>query len=85
MAVAEGEDVIAEGIDRFETFLRQIGVPTSLKELDIAEDEIAGILDDVVKVSFGADGNLACNPLMSRDDIEQVLIASMGLAPCTTD
>ncbi len=84
MAVATAgksdEAIIAEGIDRFEAFLRQIGVPTSLADVRIPAEEIPKIIDGVAKVSFGADGNLACNPVMSREDIEQVLAASAGQA-----
>jgi len=71
------EDVIAEGIDRFVAFLDRIGVPTRLGQVGIAESDLQGVLDGAVKVSFGADGNLNCNPIMTRDDVMGVLTAAL--------
>ena len=65
--------VIREGIDRFHAFLKKIGVPTSLGEVGIKEQDLAPILKDAVKVSFGTDGNLACNPVMTQADVMNVL------------
>jgi len=67
------EQIIAEGIDRFEAFLVEIGVPTRLSQVGIGADDLQGILDGAVKVSFGADGNLKCNPVMTKDDVMNVL------------
>ncbi len=71
------EDIISEGIDRFTAFLDRIGVPTTLGQMGIGESDLQGILDGAVKVSFGADGNLNCNPVMTRDDVMNVLTASL--------
>lgn len=67
------EEIIAEGIERFESFLRRIGVPTTLGQVNITRDHLASIVEGAVKVSFGQDGNLACNPVMTRDDVLNVL------------
>ncbi len=67
------EQVIKEGITLFTEFLKRIGVPTSLGEMKIAKENLPGILDGVVKVSFGNDGVLACNPPLSKEDIMCVL------------
>ncbi len=77
---AEGksdEKLIAVGIDAFEAFLQRIGVPTRLSEVDIDADDLPAIVDDVVKIAFGADGNLSCNPAMTKDDVLNVLTAAL--------
>ncbi len=65
--------VINEGITLFKSFLKRIGVPTSLGEAKISSENLNDILDGVVKVSFGNDGILACNPPLNKQDIMQVL------------
>jgi alcohol dehydrogenase YqhD (iron-dependent ADH family) len=69
--------VIDEGIAKFRDFLKGIGVPVSLSEVNITEDDLDAIADGVVRVSFGPDGNLACNPPVSRDDLMGVLRAAI--------
>ena len=72
------DDAIArEGIDRFEAFIKQVGVPTRLGEVGIRAPDLAGILEGVVKVSFGADGNLGCQPVMTQADVMKVLQAAL--------
>ncbi len=66
------EAVALEGIERFEAFLDSIGVPIRLADVDIGADMIPTLTDDVVKVSFGADGLLRSRPPASRDDVEHV-------------
>lgn len=67
------EDVIAEGIEKFKQFLKGIGVSVSLKEMSIEKENFASITDGVEKVSFSADGTLACNPPVSKQDIHEIL------------
>ncbi len=67
------EEVINEGITLFTEFLKRIGVPTSLTEMNVGKENLAEILDGVVKVSFGNDGVLACNPPLNKEDIMCVL------------
>lgn len=66
------EEVAQEGIARFEAFLHKIGVPVRLSDVDIGKDKVAGLTDDVVKVSFGSDGRLRSRPSATRDDVEAV-------------
>lgn len=66
-------EVITEGIVAFKAFLKRIGVPLTLREMNITEDDLSLICDHVVKVSFGADGMLVCNPPVSREDVLEVL------------
>jgi alcohol dehydrogenase len=67
------QDIIAEGVAKFREFLEAIGAPTSLGDVGVTEDDLAGIIDGVARVSFGPDGQLACNPPISRDDLLDVL------------
>lgn len=67
------EDVIAEGITAFKAFLKRIGTPQTITEMNIPEAGIPEIVENVVKVSFGSDGYLKCNPPVSREDIGEVL------------
>jgi alcohol dehydrogenase YqhD (iron-dependent ADH family) len=71
------EQVIGEGIDAFEAFLQRIGVATKLSDIDVSADDLPAILDVTVKVSFGDDGNLNCNPIMSKEDVLNVLTAAL--------
>ncbi|TKG93937.1 iron-containing alcohol dehydrogenase [Puteibacter caeruleilacunae] len=71
------EEVIEEGITRFKEFLKRIQVPVSLAEANIKKEDLNDILNGVVKVSFGNDGNLACNPVVSKDDVMEVLTAAL--------
>jgi alcohol dehydrogenase YqhD (iron-dependent ADH family) len=67
------QDIIAEGVAKFREFLEAIGAPTSLGDVGVTEDDLAGIIDGVARVSFGPDGQLACNPPVSRDDLLGVI------------
>ncbi len=67
------EQVISDGIEAFEDFLIEIGVPTSLSDLKLNVDSIPSIIDGVRKVSFNDEGVLACNPPVSADDLTLML------------
>lgn len=67
------EEVVLEGISRFESFLRTIKVPLTLREENITFEDLPYIVEGVVKVSFGQDGMLKCIPPVSREDIMEVL------------
>ena len=67
------QEVIGEGIAAFRAFLKRIGTPLSLTDMKVTQPDIPLIVQNVVKVSFGSDGYLACNPPVSQEDIAQVL------------
>lgn len=66
------EEIALEGIKRFEEFLVSIGVPVSLGDIDVEEKDIPGLTDEVVKISFGADGFLRSRPPASKEDVSSV-------------
>lgn len=69
----EPATLITEGINAFQEFLQQIGVPQTLREREITSDHFPEICDQVIRISFGQDGMLACNPPINRDDIVEIL------------
>ena len=65
--------VVIEGIEAFRVFLKKIGAPVSFREMRVTDPDIDRIVENVVKVSFNAEGYLTCNPPVSREDIAEVL------------
>ncbi len=66
-------EIIDEGVAKLRQFLETIGAPTTLGTVEISQDDLAEIVSGVARVSFGADGQLACNPPVSREDLLAVL------------
>lgn len=71
------EEVIKEGILKFKQFLQNIDVPLTMTEMGIKREDLPAIVETVVKVSFGGDGKLSCNPPVTRDNIMKVLELSL--------
>lgn len=67
------QEIIDAGIAAFRKFLEGIGVPTRLGQGHVTEDDLAEIINGVARVSFGSDGQLACNPPVTRKDLLDVL------------
>ena len=68
----EPDAVAQEAIDRFDTFLKSIGVPTRLSDLQITKAEIEAMVNDVVRISFGSDGKLNSRPPIDREKVETI-------------
>ncbi len=81
------DEIASEGIEKFERFLSDIGVPVSIFEFGIGENKFDEIISGVRTVSFNADGVLSCNPIMTESDIRNVLKLSleMGKTPGKTE
>lgn len=76
MDVPAGEDdaaTAAEGIDRFENFLRSIGCPTRLSEVGIDETLLERYAEDTVKVVHDEQGRLPGRPALTRGEIVGIL------------
>ncbi|MDP6634398.1 MAG: iron-containing alcohol dehydrogenase [Phycisphaerae bacterium] len=67
------QEIIDEGVSMFRGFLESIGAPTRLGAVDVTENDLDEIINGVERVSFGADGQLACNPPVTREDLLNVL------------
>lgn len=66
-----------EGIDRFEAFLRSIGCPTRLSELNIGDELLARYAQDTVRITGDGNCKLPGRPLMSEADIVEVLRSAL--------
>ena len=73
----EDADAAAEGIDRFEDFLRSIGCPTRLSEVGIGDDMLKRYAEDTLLVAQNAEGRLPGRPGMSKEDIVEVLRSAL--------
>jgi len=71
------EAVALEGIERFEAFLRRVGVPTRMSEVGIKADEIDAMVDDVARINFNAAGTLPSRPPVGRDGVRAVYRAAL--------
>lgn len=69
----EDADAAAEGIDRFEAFLRSIGCPTRLSETGIGVDLISRYAQDTLLVAHDDQGRLPGRPPMSETEIIELL------------
>jgi len=70
------EEAALEGIERFESFLKSIGVPTHLSDVDIIDDVSEKLTADVVRISFGSDGMLNSHPPVERETVRKVFEAA---------
>jgi alcohol dehydrogenase YqhD (iron-dependent ADH family) len=66
------EELAMEGIVRFEEFLKKIGMPTRLADVNVDGKDIPALTMDVVRISFGVDGKLRSRPPATRQDVEAV-------------
>ncbi|SEM07643.1 hypothetical protein SAMN04489760_103212 [Syntrophus gentianae] len=70
-------DCALQGIDRFEAFLKSIGCPTRLSELNIDDTLIMRYAQDTLRIIHDENGNLPGRPPMSKEDIVRVLQAAL--------
>lgn len=73
----DDHELAMEGIDRFESFLREIGCPTRLSELGIGDALFERYAEDAVLVVRDEEGRLLGRPSLSRADIVQVLRSAL--------
>lgn len=73
----EDEEAAAEGIDRFEAFLRSIACPTRLSETGIGDELLERYASDTLLVAHDSEGRLPGRPPMSKADIMQVLRSAL--------
>ncbi len=70
-------DCAMQGIDRFEEFMKSIGCPTSLSEIGIGDELFSRYADDILFLAKDENGHLPGRPAMNRDDILELLRASL--------
>jgi alcohol dehydrogenase len=67
------EKLALEVIDRFESWMKGLGVQTRLPEVGVGKEKIDMLTDDIVRVSFGADGKLGARVPATKDDVRAIL------------
>lgn len=67
------EAVVEEGLAAFKSFIKTSGIPVCLRECGITKEDIPDIVEDVKKISFGENGMLSCNPLVSAEQLVAIL------------
>jgi alcohol dehydrogenase YqhD (iron-dependent ADH family) len=70
-------DCALKGIDRFEDFLKSIGCPTRLSELNIDNTLVTRYAQDTLRIIRDENGNLPGRPSMTEADIIEVLKAAL--------
>lgn len=70
-------EVANEFVDKFHAFMKSVGVPTTLTEVNVPETELDAIADDIVRHGCDKNGNLPSIPLIGRDGILKVLKMSL--------
>jgi alcohol dehydrogenase YqhD (iron-dependent ADH family) len=70
-------DCALQGIDLFEAFLKRIGGPTRLSELNIDDTLIPRYAQDTLRIIHDENGNLPGRPAMTEADIIAVLKAAL--------
>jgi alcohol dehydrogenase YqhD (iron-dependent ADH family) len=63
---------LKEATAQFEESIKSSGVQTRLSEFGATEEDIDMLVDDVVRISFGADGMLASVPPISKEDVKEI-------------
>lgn len=70
-------DCALEAISRFEEFLKSMGCPTRLSELNIGDSLITRYAQDTLRIVHDEDGNLPARPAMTEADIIAVLRSAL--------
>ncbi|MCP4077561.1 MAG: iron-containing alcohol dehydrogenase [Gammaproteobacteria bacterium] len=71
-AAKSPDELALEGIDQFESFLKKIGVPTRLSDVNIPHEDIDKLTAAVVKISFNEEGKLSSRPPVDQNDIRAI-------------
>ncbi len=63
---------LPEATAEFEAYIEKHGVQTRISQFGASEADIPTLVEDVVRVSFAADGKLASCPPVTRADVEAI-------------
>lgn len=66
-------DVADECIDKFVTFVKEVGVPVNLKSVNVPKEDLDKIADEVIAHGCDAEGNLPSIPKIGRDGLMTIL------------
>ena len=60
-------------IQKFEDWLKGLGVQTRLPEVGIKAKAVESLTDEVARVSFGPDGKLGARVPATKEDVRDIL------------
>ena len=66
-----GKD-LESAIAEFEEFIKKSGIQTRISELGAKSDDIDMLVEDVVRISFNADGVLGSVPPITKEDVKKI-------------
>jgi alcohol dehydrogenase YqhD (iron-dependent ADH family) len=67
-----GTDDISQAADRFEHYIKDIGIQTRMRAFGVTPEDIPGLTQGLVDVSFSVDGTLASIPPITREQAERI-------------
>ena len=67
-----GTGDLLEAADRFEEYIKNLGVQTRISQLGCTENDLEALTQGVVDVSFSAGGTLASIPPITREEAYEI-------------
>ena len=67
------EKLVPQVIQKFEDWLKGLGVQTRLPEVGIKAEAVESLTDEVARVSFGPDGKLGARVPATKEDVREIL------------
>lgn len=69
---------LESAIVQFEKIISDCGVQTRISEFGAKEEDIDMLVDDVVRISFGADNMLASVPPIGKDEVKEIYTIALN-------
>jgi alcohol dehydrogenase YqhD (iron-dependent ADH family) len=67
------EKLVPQVIQKFEDWLKGLGVQTRLPEVGIKAEAVEALTEEVARVSFGPDGKLGARTPATKEDVREIL------------
>ena len=67
------EKLVPQVIQKFEDWLKGLGVQTRLPEVGIKAEAVEALTEEVARVSFGPDGKLGARVPATKEDVREIL------------
>ena len=67
------EKLVPQVIQKFEDWLKGLGVQTRLPEVGIKAEAVESLTEEVARVSFGPDGKLGARVPATKEDVREIL------------
>jgi len=69
---------IDDGVDKFESYMKEYGVPTKISEFGVKPEDIDQLVADVVLVSFNENGVLGSNPTLTKEEVKKIYTLALS-------